>query len=380
MKNKKSKIVVPALALILLSTAASISGSVAWFTASRSTQVKTGEFTVVRTGDDLAVALTAGAGIDNTIANQTLNAKENYNLTDASFDHTFHDTSVDGWSTWVSPFVVEPDVPRQNILDVVQLGTGISEHALTKTANLETALNRGTNVYSAYTWDMTFSITFSESSTKNQGLFLDLASADTYMHAGSVEVANDGSIAGLYDNPKCTGAAGGEGAKNETGATKTYYRKPVSSGKGFRIAFIPTNVTSGSVGYSKVWAANEGTAEGEGKYVSSLTGALTPVSYGSNTLSFNGTAFGNASLGTLSSLMKSGDNDVVPNDGTISAATALTTKKNFLGYFGVSAGNTVSLTFTCVAWYEGTHPEVDNDGTLENITSSMRFGVCDLVA
>jgi len=35
MKNKKSKIIIPAMGLILLSTAASISGSVAWFSANR---------------------------------------------------------------------------------------------------------------------------------------------------------------------------------------------------------------------------------------------------------------------------------------------------------------------------------------------------------
>ena len=40
MKNKKSKIIVPALGLILLSTTASISGSVAWFTANRSVEVQ----------------------------------------------------------------------------------------------------------------------------------------------------------------------------------------------------------------------------------------------------------------------------------------------------------------------------------------------------
>ena len=43
---KKSKIIVPALGILLLSTAASISGTVAWFTASRTFSTHVNAFSV----------------------------------------------------------------------------------------------------------------------------------------------------------------------------------------------------------------------------------------------------------------------------------------------------------------------------------------------
>ena len=46
---KKSRIIVPALALIALSTVASITGTVAWFTASRSVQINAGNFAITKT-------------------------------------------------------------------------------------------------------------------------------------------------------------------------------------------------------------------------------------------------------------------------------------------------------------------------------------------
>ena len=45
---KKSKIIVPALAIITLSTAASITGTVAWFTANRTASVTVGDMAVVK--------------------------------------------------------------------------------------------------------------------------------------------------------------------------------------------------------------------------------------------------------------------------------------------------------------------------------------------
>ena len=59
---KKSKIIVPALAIIAFSTAASIAGSVAWFTASRTVSISGGEYSVVKLTSDLKCTLTAGVG------------------------------------------------------------------------------------------------------------------------------------------------------------------------------------------------------------------------------------------------------------------------------------------------------------------------------
>ena len=410
MKNKKSKIVVPALALILLSTAASISGSVAWFTASRTATVKTGQFTVVKTGDDLDVELHAVAGINTEISNNTLQQKANYNLTDSSFDHTFHDATAEGgeWRNWKSPYVVKPDVPRQNVLDITQLGTGISANKLTPTADLEDELERGTKVYSAYVWTITFNIDFSASSTDDQGLFLDLSSVDTHMYTESALKNQNDSIEGWYADPDCSGPIGEAGAKHTSATPKTYYKPPKSTGIGFRIAFIPTEVPEGSMGYAKVWGDNEGSTEGEGKFVSGhgvmaaekgtgtdenpqyaafAANTLAGTSYNNSTLSFDGDEFDSATTGAGKVLMRHGDNTPVPADNTLNADTALSQNSNFLGYFKCPGSETtVSMTYTCVAWYEGTNPYVnsgkivntDENSIMEPITTSMKFGVCNL--
>ena len=90
---KKSKIIVPALGLLLLSTAASVSGTVAWFTANNKYNTTINTFAVVKTNDDLQVELGAGVGtsvdtnaivLSKEISSTTYTSK----LTDASFDPT----------------------------------------------------------------------------------------------------------------------------------------------------------------------------------------------------------------------------------------------------------------------------------------------------
>ena len=50
---KKSRIVIPALAMIAFSMAASITGAVAWFTATRTATVTSGAYAVVKTSSNL---------------------------------------------------------------------------------------------------------------------------------------------------------------------------------------------------------------------------------------------------------------------------------------------------------------------------------------
>ena len=83
---KKSKIIVPALAILVLSTAASITGTVAWFTAQNTFNTQVGEFAVVRTNGDLRVVQTAGIGTSKS--GDDIVVASNSKLTDGSFDHT----------------------------------------------------------------------------------------------------------------------------------------------------------------------------------------------------------------------------------------------------------------------------------------------------
>ena len=85
---KKSKVLIPALGVLILSTAASVTGTVAWFTASRTYNTTIGDFAVVKTNADLKCTLAAGLGTFKsgdviTLVNENVYSE----LTDASFDH-----------------------------------------------------------------------------------------------------------------------------------------------------------------------------------------------------------------------------------------------------------------------------------------------------
>lgn len=92
---KKSKIIIPAAAILALSVGASVTGTVAWFTAARTASFTGNNLAVVNAAGDLSVTLSAVTGC-------TIQDGKSVNLTylrDASFDGTnvyVADLSQDG--------------------------------------------------------------------------------------------------------------------------------------------------------------------------------------------------------------------------------------------------------------------------------------------
>ena len=80
---KKSKIIIPAAAILALSVGASVTGTVAWFTASRTASFGVNNMAVINTAGDLKVSLTEGIGTE--ITGTTPAVKLSY-LRDASYD------------------------------------------------------------------------------------------------------------------------------------------------------------------------------------------------------------------------------------------------------------------------------------------------------
>ena len=70
---KKTRILIPAMAMIAFSTAASIAGSVAWFTANRQTSVNAGTYAVVKTTANLECEVTGvlGTTAENNVVTVT---------------------------------------------------------------------------------------------------------------------------------------------------------------------------------------------------------------------------------------------------------------------------------------------------------------------
>ncbi len=130
MKNKfkKSKIIVPALALITATTVASVTGTVAWFTANRVATVTGSNFALSNNEGDLKITVTNPIGVTATQNGESaVNiAVNNSVLLDASYDGTNIYTDNPGGETTY------------------------------KTVNAQYATN--SNYYYAFQWTMTFSV------------------------------------------------------------------------------------------------------------------------------------------------------------------------------------------------------------------------------
>lgn len=409
---KKSKIIVPALAVLLLSTAASVTGTVAWFTANRVFEMKAGQFAVVNTKNNLDAVVEGGIGTDDSGSDIILADNAN-TLTDASFNPT----------TLVND-IVEPDDNGVNVDDLIPLATAT-----------ESNLGRpqSAKIYSAYTWDITFKLSIASNANK-VGLYLNFSEGKTWAHKvakfeeGHKITAGEAAVR-YYSNPECTA--------NETSfavdhvitageASPTYYTPaPLDTGMGFRMAFVPKTVPTGSVGYTKVWAPHQTAANSHYINVDSSAipafdaetayDAAAKVSYGGEYYrakaavaagAWNATQWEAIPLSSVVGEYSSAVKTMSNNEGTKEAADiaaglglmatgitegdpittthaySLANNHNYLGYFGPTASGNVEMTYTVVAWYEGTDPKIVNTNATvyETMTTALQFTTTTLTA
>lgn len=164
---KKSKIIVPALGLLLLSTAASVSGTVAWFTASSSKTVVTSSFTVKDSGGSLDRVITAGTGtlVTGSGDSAVIGLNTNCVLTDGSFNHTSK-------HTWAH----NPNTGANDTTHCFDKNVDSGNNWVAGTISEET-------FYHAVSWTVAFTYTFGTSSA-NVNLYFDVSSTSV-MTAGS---------------------------------------------------------------------------------------------------------------------------------------------------------------------------------------------------
>ena len=152
---KKSKIIVPALALIAFSTAASITGTVAWFTASRTATFNAGTYTVASTAKGLSYSVDSGVGTTHS-SHTSVSLTSGYSLTDGSFDH-------------VNEKIFAPAADGKSLADASGIDlSGVSESDLLR-ANKDSV-----KYLTAATFSLTVTMEFGETG-KSQALFLDYA-------------------------------------------------------------------------------------------------------------------------------------------------------------------------------------------------------------
>ena len=217
MKMKKSKIIVPALGLLLLSTAASVTGTVAWFTATKEVTVTAGEFEVSSTTGDLKVTATAKVGTTVASGTANINPATGAKLADASVNHNTNKAYK----------------PVNNAQGVAEHSKLVNAADVANADYLRQALTSPSvvNKYSVFIWEYTFEYTPEAGVTV--GLFFD------------------------FDNSSVTD-------ETDTNASDSYL--------GFRTLFI----TSAK---STVWSANR--AKAGCSYVNGGTAStITTGSYG----------------------------------------------------------------------------------------------------
>lgn len=318
MKNKKSKIIIPAMGLILLSTAASISGSVAWFTANRTAEINTGNFAVVKTDGNLGVALTEGVG--TAVSSTTVSAKtggEAPNEWEAKLgDISFNPATKQLWN----------DNDGGAGASFVQVGDDNDYQTLTESGH-PFVLSSSDHVYHAFTWKVTLTYTWGADHT-DMNLFFDYAASEM---TGD---ANPGDV-----------------------GTNTQ--------EGFRIAIIGARTV--------VWAglqANEAILTG-------VTANNTVGTYG-DTLSnasfsyFSADAFG---LGTTAVASATAKGDYAKATDRLANQRA---RADYLGAlsYDSEAPTSTSIDLYCVAWYEGTDTAVVDSSELQAVASQINFYTC----
>ena len=315
---KKTRIIIPALAMIAFSVAASITGTVAWFTANRTAEIDAGTYAVVKTSNDLTVSLAEGVGttVSDTSGHiVTVGGK----LTDGSFDHAGS-----------NKYIIAPDATGKKV------GKKTALSATTPKATGEAALLRGetadatpAKIYTAVTWDMTFTIQFG-SAAGNVGLFMNLAT--------TTFEPSDESI----------------GATNQDTAL------------GFRMAFIPQG--TGSAGVAHVVAGLQ--QAGKCSYIGGEPADGSDLS--DSVTTYTGT--------TLISKADLSSSATLADSYSTSAASAL---NNYFGKFTFAAMTSVSITFKVVCWFEGTDENIVNgDNTnvtvFRDVTSHLEFSAISL--
>lgn len=314
---KKSRIIIPALAMIAFSMAASISGAVAWFTAQRTASIDAGTYAVIKTTSGLSASVSSGVGTTASGTTVTVDGL----LTDGSFDHK-----------------------QKNIYTPNSSGTALATQpkgqiSLTD-SELEDRLTRGTNgdgqdakvVYTAVTFDLTFTITFG-SANNDIALLMDKSSDSMTNFA--------------------LGPTSGTEAK---------------TAKGFRMAFVSNSVGEGTNavnnGETKVLADLQ--EFGNCKYVNGTTAAA-----------FSGAAYDPDDL----DLIDITDTAAIPTESQ--DADDLEARVDYMGYFDHTKQNSdheVSLNYTVVCWFEGTDPEIRNRDAadFQAVVATLCFEVVDI--
>ena len=329
-KFRKSTIVIPALALMVLTAGASATGAVAWFTATRQVTATASTFTAASTTLALTIKTTHGQGthtsdVNNGEANDGTVYVNTSNASTSANANYLCDASYDAVNDKLYHTVLDDDGKVGSFAEITNNG-------LTDTTyNTGKKTNDGNHaIYYAVNWQYTF----------------------------HYETTNPNGSALLFDRTS---------SFDQTSGLPT----------GFRIAFRQV-VTPSETALYRVWT-NSNTKT----YVHS-----TSASYSSSSPSSVLTYDASYDDSHIVKTAASSESYSRVNDSSISSGN----KESRSDYLGTFTTNTATsgqsnavkdITIKCTAWYEGSDSNVINSNLTsanQAITATMKFYVRDLGA
>lgn len=335
---KKSKVIIPALAMLVLSTAASVTGTVAWFTANRTATITTGNFAVVKTDGTLDVSCTYGVGTAVTTDGSGKNTIVNP-VTDAKIgDISFNPATKQLWN----------DTGAGTAFRTIGDNTSYRSQPVTNGSGTH-AWKINDKTYHAFTWKITVSYEWGADYTPLNIMFDWGSSAMT-------------------------------ATSQSTGRAHTKF--------GFRIALIGMTDAS-TPNHTVVWSKlsdadraatdldSDGNTTDPGEAASkfsAVVGSSEAAQYGADSKStdndnysyfgtdvyaLGGTAIGSATA--IGSWAKATDGDANQDQ-----------REDYLGTITRTGDeSTSSMAIWCVAWYEGTDSSIVSDADLAQVSSTV---------
>ena len=179
-KLKKSTVVIPALARIAVTAAASVSGAVAWFTANRSVTVNVSNFNAVAQDSGLSIELgnvLVGVVADAEGNTGSVKMAEKTSLTDASYDPKSSKlyTKILGEDKQNNTIITGfEDLDNATVPDEEGIGSAVKSNP--KWSYENGSGNDKTTAYYGVSWTWNFTYGF-KSDANDIGLFFDIANS-----------------------------------------------------------------------------------------------------------------------------------------------------------------------------------------------------------
>ncbi len=369
MKNKfkKSKIIVPALALITATTVASVTGTVAWFTASRAVQVTGTKFQTTTLDSNLKVKVEAYHEAGTTGTNSSTPSDTGTVTVDGLMTHGSYAASrlATGGETETTANLYTPLMDSDSVTGyeskgraetngVSASGSGTDAKVYPWKAGTKTVSNASTNIWYGVAWKMTFSIDSEVTGVTNtlhfdpaSSVFTDKATGDGTKTAAGLRIA--------FMTTSNYLVAAGDNVTTHVNAADNRYEytevKELSSESYAADTWFATNTTAKALTQEEFnsYKNNNGANYGKTLYKGTKK-SDTETSYNSYFVDVASTT-----------------SMTYPSDG----ASDLKTNANYYYLGDITA--TQALTVIAVAWFEGTDPAVVSTSTMSEVSASLKF-------